>query len=794
MKTLLLKLMLACILLLSGYFSKLSALTFTSVQSGFFSSGSTWAGGAAPGPYDDIIISSGHTVTLDAAVTVFNITIDPDAVLDNGTFNLTIDRSTTGNPIYLNNGTHNGSGYLISYDDFKTEISGNGITNCTIIIRSYGLSLLSDCQLTINGNIQHASPGNNGMNGKILIETQLGASLTVNGDIITDPEYGGVGIENGATITVNGSVSLPGSSAAGSGGIITNFAGGTFNVSGNLSLGPFSSYCQNYGSMIIGGDLTGGYDTYFFQEVNAAVKFGGSVFPGDDGFLFAVESPINGSSQPNSIEYNGTFTQNIPLPTDMAYSNLVISNSNATATIVTDITVNGDLTIKPGSALTVGAGGSLSVGGTTTIESDATGTGSFISDGATSANVQRYIAGHNGFANDGWHLLSSPVTSQAISAFHTPGGADDFYKWDEATNTWINRTASGGGLNNGFETNFLPGIGYMTAFSINGTKTFAGSLNITNQNITGLSYTGSGSFAGWHLLGNPFSSAVNWNNGNWSLNGVDANAQIWDESNASYTVILPGEAIPSMNGFMVHANQPNASLTIPSSARLHSSAAWYKSMAQSSEKIVLTAFDYEGNTAQSTIIRFDGNATESYDNNYDSYFLEGYAPIFFSFAQSNRLALNTLPQLSSSLSVPLGFKKNSASQFVIKLQENITGQSIFLTDLITGETVNLNEMDYSFSSGTNDNENRFLLHFALLNIETAELEYDLKVWAFNKQLHFANPVHGTLAIFDTQGRRLKTYQTTSNHLQNVPFDFPSGIYIASFQGKSSIKTVKIFVQ
>jgi hypothetical protein len=330
----------------------LYAEIFTSAQSGYFSVGSTWVGGAAPAPYDDIIIATGHTVTLDASgIIVYNITIQSGAVLDNSSYNLTIGNLNVGNPIYLNNGTHNGTGYLVAYDDYKTEISGSGITNCTIEIRSYGLYLLNTCNLTINGNIQHASPGNNGMNSKIFIEAwQIGANLTINGDIITDPVFGGVGIENmAATIIVNGNVSLPGSSSSGSGGIITNGAIATFNISGNLALGPYSSYCQNYGSMIIGGDLTGDFDTYFIQEANSSVKFGSSVFPNDDGFLFAVESPVGGSSLPNTVEYNGTSAQYITLPTDGAYSNLAINNSSSGGvSLNTDIQVNGDLTLAAG--------------------------------------------------------------------------------------------------------------------------------------------------------------------------------------------------------------------------------------------------------------------------------------------------------------------------------------------------------------------------------------------------------------------------------------------------------------
>jgi hypothetical protein len=431
------------------------------------------------------------------------------------------------------------------------------------------------------------------------------------------------------------------------------------------------------------------------------------------------------------------------------------------------------------------------VSGSLTLESDASGTGSFISGSATSGNVQRYIAGHNGNENDGWHLLSSPVAAQAISAFHTPGSGD-FYKWDEATNTWINRTAAGGGLNGLFEPEFFPGRGYMVANNTTDTKTFTGSINASDLSVTGLTFTGSSSYAGWQLLGNPFSSAINWNNGNWALNNVDANAQIWNEANASYTVILPNEVIPAMNGFMVHASQNNASLTIPASARAHSNVNWYKSE-NNAERLVLTAFDIEGQTAQSTIIRFDANATKGYDSNFDSHFLAGLAPMFYSISPEYKLALNTLPQLNGSLSIPLGFEKNGSNEFTIELTETISGQAVYMTDLKTSETVNLTENSYTYSSAEGDNVNRFLLHFALLGVDEPETQNGMKAWAYDGQLYLLSPEPGEVTIYDLRGRKLSGFRSDTSDLQNHPLNLPSGVYIISFQGRTSIKPVKIIV-
>ncbi len=764
-----------------------------SAQSGNFSDGTTWVGGSPPATYDYIVIASGHTVTLDVAPIVGNITIQPGATLDNGAFNLTIDRATTGNPIYTNNGTHNGTGYLVAYDDFKTELSGNGITNCTVIIRSYGLGLLNDCQLTINGNIQHASPGNFGMNNKILIDTQTGASLTINGDIITDPVFGGVGIENGATITVNGNVSLPGSSSSGSGGSITNFAAGTFNISGDLSLGPYYSYCANSGIMTVGGDLLGASvdETFFVQGVNSVVKFGGQIFPGSNPGYFDPLIDVNfATAEPNTVEFIGLSDQIIVVPGQGAYSNLIISNSNAKATANAAISINGDLTVKPGSALTVGASGSLAVAGAFIIESDATGTGSFISGSAITGNVERYVAGHNNIGNNAWHLLSSPVATQAISNFHTAGSGDDFYKWSDVEGLWINRTTAANGLNPDFETNFVSGRGYLVAYVNTDTKTFSGSINTSNASVSGLTTLN----GGWHLLGNHFSSAIKWNDGNWALNNVDAVAQVWVAADASYTPIVANEYIPTMNGFFVRANQTNASLTIPAAARDHNSTNWYKAK-ENQDRIVLRAIDHEGQTAQITIIRTDGNANLGYDTEYDSYFLPGFAPQMYTCdQQGNKYAMNTLPAISDDLSIPVGFVKNQSNHFTIAMAEGYQGQSLYLSDQYTNQTVDLTQWSYSFSATEND-LSRFTLHFALVGIDEMEAFVpSLHAWHANGVLYLNDAEPGLLNIFDTLGRPVFQQQLTGNGHLTLTLELKPGIYIVQLRTGNGAKTAKINIQ
>ncbi len=177
----------------------------------------------------------------------------------------------------------------------------------------------------------------------------------------------------------------------------------------------------------------------------------------------------------------------------------------------------------------------------------------------------------------GWHFLSAPVADQSVSAFHDHTSGNDFYKWDEAapTNGWVNRKIDGGSLNAAFETAFMAGRGYLIANASASAPAFVGNINVSDVSVSGLANTSNASYPGWHLLGNPFACALSWNNGDWALSNINANSKIWDEANASYTTIEPNGIIPAMNGFMVYSDG-DGSLTIPASARQHSSQNWYK--------------------------------------------------------------------------------------------------------------------------------------------------------------------------------------------------------------------------
>jgi len=158
---------------------------------------------------------------------------------------------------------------------------------------------------------------------------------------------------------------------------------------------------------------------------------------------------------------------------------------------------------------------------------------------------------------------------------------DDFYAYDETTNTWLNYKAS-------TIANFKNGEGYLVAYETTATKNFTGTLNNADVSLSGLTYT-AGQGGGWHLLGNPFPSAIKWNDGNWTLTNVGGTAEIWDGANASYVALLANAIIPSTNGFFVAVGSGGGgAVTIPAVSRVHDAANNYKSASAKNPAETLT--------------------------------------------------------------------------------------------------------------------------------------------------------------------------------------------------------------
>ncbi|KAF0196254.1 MAG: hypothetical protein FD166_2556 [Bacteroidetes bacterium] len=413
----------------------------------------------------------------------------------------------------------------------------------------------------------------------------------------------------------------------------------------------------------------------------------------------------------------------------------VVPNASEEANISAEATLDGDYTypvvnIASGGILTIPEGNTLTV--TDDLQNGSGNSGLMLQNGSSlihhNANVpgtmQRQVSNADWTSGmDGWHLLSSPVENQLLVNGGFTADPYDFYAWGENTNAWLNQKV---GANN--ITAFVPGTGYLVSYDDGGTKTFAGDLNVTGITFSNLSKTGSSYYIGYHLLGNPFTSALKWNDGNWAMTNVGGVASVWNETAQNYTSLAnPNDIIPANQGFFVQVTDAINSITIPSVARTHSLTAFYKEIPADYLKLKIT--NSVNATFDETIVRLKNDATVSYDPDYDGHKITGSetAPHLYTIIQAGEnAAVNTYGTTDVPAGIEMGFRPGADATYTLKAEEFTFDRQIVLEDRVTGATMILEAgSSYAFNGTSGDAENRFMLHFSPLGVPVHEMGNDL---------------------------------------------------------------------
>ncbi|MDN5328519.1 MAG: hypothetical protein PWP35_306 [Bacteroidales bacterium] len=582
----------------------------------------------------------------------------------------------------------------------------------------------------LNGNLTVTNKNLNNATNYVFSGTsdQVTGSLIANAKNITIENTSGI-VSLSNNIAISGTLTIPSGAKLDAGSY-------TLSGTGNIDLQSGGKFITSHASGLNGNNTTTGGSSSYSTSANYEFNRSGT--------------QVTGSFLPNTVNnltVSGTSQLSVTNPGLLTVSNNLILNAGTTF----EVASNQSLTVS----------GTLSNSGTLTLKSDATGTGSLIhSTSGVNATVERYVAGGWSAADAGWHLISSPVASQAISAFETSGSGNgyDLYGWDEANKLWMNYKDAGFSTWNG-SGNFVVGRGYLISYEQTQTgKSFSGNLNVSDVSLSNLSYTPAQG-NGWHLLGNPFASALEWNNnGDWNLSNVAGTAKIWHSTNKSYSDISAGGIIPQSQGFFVQVTNATNSLTIPASARTHSSQAWYKNSDVPQLKLIARPAD--GSSAQETLIRIEPEATTGNDPYWDSRFLAGYAPQLYSLADGVKLSTNALPSISEAMEIPLGFEKNQHNNFTLELSDNSLSAVVLLKDLKTGITHNLTQQPvYTFTSAEGDDPLRFKLAFASVGLEPAQQDLVPYAWYAFGMLHFRNVETGSwVEVYAANGQRVMREQ------------------------------------
>ncbi len=477
-------------------------------------------------------------------------------------------------------------------------------------------------------------------------------------------------------------------------------------------------------------------------------------------------------------------------------------NAVITAGTVTSDDTNrvNNLTIYPLGKLTLNSARTLKVKGNLLIQSDATGSGSFVdltsAGGLTvtgTTTVQRYQTGNwDGLwppTTITWHYVSPPV-GYAISYVYYQSLMNSY---DEPSASWTPITSG--------STALIKGVGYSTATTTNGVITWTGgSLNTGNVTVGGMPNSFQSDAYGFNLVGNPYPCALHWD-ATISKANVDATAYVWNGT--TYVPHLTTDPtpydIPAEQGFFVHVTtgQSAGTIVFVNANRVHSSNTYLKST--TSQYLDLTV---DGNNMEDmTSIRFNADATTGFDPDYDAYKLFGVAgcPQIYSLV-SPALSVNTLPDYTSQTIIPIGFKVGVNETYTITASGMGTfpaGTDLYIEDLLLGKNQNLTVNPvYQFTATTTNPVHRFNLHFSPLTGMAGKSTGNLNIYSSENNVYVNIPMelHGEIVIYDLLGKEVKRQSIESNTLNKVSLNTQLGYYLVKVMGDKTTVSGKVFIQ
>ncbi len=463
-----------------------------------------------------------------------------------------------------------------------------------------------------------------------------------------------------------------------------------------------------------------------------------------------------------------------------ATDDVVITNTGTAPMLSASAQVSCNaLTVNSGASLTISSGGSL-------IANSSIGT----------VIVKRTLSGTNQY-----HFISSPVNNADLSTVFEASLHDKIYlrRYDEPSGNWMNITIPAT-LSNGVGYSF-----FRSPVKLIGTSaTFTGTL-ITSDltpSISNNGPAGNDQYKGYNLIGNPYTSAIKWGQGNWNLSNVDDAVYVW--SNGVYNSYVGGVGaltngvIPAQQGFFVKANGATPSITIPSTSRVHNTQAFYKNSVANTLQLEVASSvnDY----VDATFIRFAPEATALFDNQLDAYKLENdaEAPMIYTNAGEDLLSVNSLPSSTQYSEIVVSFTAGVNGRYSITASgmESFGNNNIVLMDMLTNTTQNLalNPI-YSFDATTLDASNRFKVSFASVGIDDNPLQ-NIGIYSFDGKIMVQLPevTKAEAIITNMAGQVVASHFINAVGLIELPVSVSSGIYVVSVKGQAGIVTRKVFVR
>ena len=318
------------------------------------------------------------------------------------------------------------------------------------------------------------------------------------------------------------------------------------------------------------------------------------------------------------------------------------------------------------------------------------------------------VGGLNNTASGG---TFAPEISQATTynSSATPGTTTPFPTIFFYDQSWVTRASAYAPFDRGYEAptspsdQLLPGRGYTVNLTAGQTLAFTGTLTSNNAAFSTTLPGAVAAEGGWHLLGNPFASALNWDAVPVPA-GLDGALYIFGSSSrygGSYRSYVngvggaPGSTIPLGQGFFVRSPGAAAiTLTFPTAARLTNFAGSnavtvQRPAADPRARLRLTlAPEAVSATTDEAFVYFEAGATAGPDARYDAHKLANPSGLnLASVAAGQELAINGLPILTVATVVPLAVAVPQPGRYALAAADLLNlapGTTLTLTDALAG--------------------------------------------------------------------------------------------------------------
>lgn len=439
------------------------------------------------------------------------------------------------------------------------------------------------------------------------------------------------------------------------------------------------------------------------------------------------------------------------------------------------------------------------------IESTASGDASILGDNNLTVNgtvsVERYITGGV------WHDLSASTQNQTVNNLFFDHNPDVWLKsYNEPDNSRTNITSLSAPLSSGAGFEIWVETGDNVTVSFDGPLKTA-NVTLTTSSTPPLSYSGAEPL-GYNLIGNPFASPLDWDEGTWALSNMTNGIWVWNGSTYLDWVggvgSLTDGIIPMGQGFFVQTTSAAASITIPMDARVHSTQTYYKGAASTPDHMWIKAIKGEKND-QLTIV-FADDATEGYDNGRDARKMmafSGNAPQIYTLEQDKKFSVDGLPTLTEAgrtVSVMYHVGESGEQRLLANL-ESLPEATVVLEDKLTGAVQDLNENpEYIFEAEKGDDPERFALYFNPTPTTLNELNNnaDLHVYAFKNEIYIrsagdAANTSKSVWVYDMHGRIILNTIIPPSTLTQLPLDVKNTPVIVKVAGSGSVVTTKVVI-